>query len=197
MDLRKEFASSSLFQAYGENDKPSVDADVRRAAFTLARREELLISEFNARRAGNEKRAKIIGELGGDEALARNYSIIDPGITAHLRETMTNGSVQSSSLWRSLGEEQLKAFEEVIKFERNYPGLVLDDKQLFEDFKQESAKLREKEHHTLERGSGLQAFIGTAGAILTDPLILLSLPFGATVGVGRTLLQPVGRTALI
>jgi hypothetical protein len=192
-DFQKALASRAQVDAWTPDDAPSTWSETFSAAWASARREELSSSADNAWQKQNQARAKKIGELGGDERLALAY---DPRLAERLRKREAeHGAELGTFWWLDASPLQRKAFQEVRRFERQYPDQVLDDEGLMEQFKTEAAELRKAEEHTRLRGPGTAEFVGTGAAIMTDPLILLTLGIGAEVGAGRTLLATIGRTA--
>ncbi len=196
MDLLKSFESQARFDRFDQDDVPSIFNDTLAAAFALTRREELSDSSLRAFREQNEKRAATIAKLGGSARLVKDYDLIPEGQRAYLRELAITGELESSPYWRTLSPFKRNAFEHVMAFERRFPDQVPTDQSMWETIKTEAAAAREKEQFTLQRGGGGAAFLGAAGAIFTDPAILFTLPFGATIGTGRAL-ATVGRVAAI
>jgi hypothetical protein len=197
MDLAKSFESRAQFERFNTDDMPSTLSDTIGAAFTLAHREERISSAANAWRDKNDARAKTIAELGGNESLVIDYGNMLPEHRAMFREAERDGTLQQNPFWRGMGARRRLAYEHVRDFERRFPDQVPDDQQILDDFKAEAAELRVGEQFTIKRGSGLGAFLGTGAAIMTDPLILLSLGVGAEFGAGRTALATIGRAAAI
>lgn len=201
LNVARDFESRATMEPFTEDDAPSAFSDTLAAAFALTRREELSDSAGRAFRAKNDERAKVIAKLGGDEQTARAYSTIPEGIIPQWRDAEREGRLESDPNWIGMGGRDgfmPKAYLHVRDFERRFPDEVKDDTALLEEFKAEAAKLRAAEQHTLERGGGFAAFLGSAGAALTDPLVLATLPLGAPeAGAGRTLLQVFARTAAI
>lgn len=81
---------------------------------------------------------------------------------------------------------------------QKYPraGFKTSD-QIHQDIAQEAAGLRKRQAEVEGRATGmgkLGEFVGSAGAVLTDPVVLLSLPFGAAAssGILRTALVEAG-----
>ena len=183
------------------DDAPSIWTDTVASAFAQVRREELSSSAGAAWQTINRRRADEIAKLGGDRQAAEFYANIPAGQLAELRRAALDGDVETSSVWRTMSETARDAWQLVDQYQREYPELVHSDEALFETFKGEAAELRASEQYILDRGSGMAAFLGSAGGIMTDPLILASLPFGATLGgtraAGMSLWQVAGRTAAI
>lgn len=197
MDLEKSYRSRSQFNRFGEDDVPSIFTETVSAAFALTRREELSDSSIRAFRGANEKRATAVAALGGNAQLVRDYELIPEGQRAFLRDLASKDDLERSPSWRTLPEFRRRAFEHVLEFERRFPDEVKSDVELWEDIRSEFGAQREKDRFVLERGGGGAAFLGTAGAIFTDPLILSTLPLGASIGAGSTALSTIGRTAAI
>lgn len=198
MDPLKAYESKTQFDAFSEDDVPTPFTDTVGAAFALTRREELSDSSHRAFVAENEKRAKVIGELGGDEALANEYAFTIPeSVREQIREDLKNGPVTSSRAYQILNPRHKQAVDQMLSFQQLYPEQVVTDEAIFHTFKERFAELRAEDNFAIERGGGGAAFLGTAGAIFTDPLVITTLPFGAEIGAGRTLAQTIGRTAAI
>lgn len=197
MDLVKAFTSRAQFDRFTEDDVPSTLSDTIAAAFALAHREERLVSAENAWREKNNHRAKQIAALGGNERLVQDYGNMLPEHRAMFREAERAGTLDKNPFWRGMGARRRLAYEHVRDFERRFPDQVPDDQKIIDDFKAEAAKLRSGEQFTLERGSAFGAFIGTAGAVMTDPPLLISLGLGAEISVGRSVLATVARFAAI
>lgn len=180
------------------SDSPTTFTDTLKAAWSLTRREELADSAMRAYGAGNEKRAKVIGELGGDPAVAEYYAMIPKSVTAYIAKELAEGKPKEKTLYRTLDPMKRASFDLVQEFSARYPDKVLSDAALFEQFKKEASELRPREQDTMQRGSGLASFLGQGGAIMTDPLVLATLPLGGWEGVaGRGILATAGRTAAI
>lgn len=199
-DQRQTFESRAQFEAFDfEQDAPSAWTDTVAAAWSLTRREELSSSAGSAWRTKAEERAKVIGDLGGDADLARFYStMLQPDWALQLREDDRNNTLDRNPHWINMGEELQRAYRQQLDYERQYPDQVLDDQGLLDAFQTEAAELRKAETFTIERGSGTAAFVGTGAAVMTDPLVLATLPFGAgELAAGRGLLSTIGRTAAV
>lgn len=197
MDLAKAYASRASVDAWTTDDAPSTFTETVRAAFTLTAREELSSSAARAFAGQNEQRAQVIGELGGDVNLAREYAWIP--VRTQLREDERNGiAPQGSRWWTSLTPREQAAYRQQREFEHRFPDRVADDAALLDAFAAEAAELRKREHFVLQRGGGFAAFLGTGGAIMTDPLVIATLPLGGgSLGAGRSLLGTALRTGAI
>lgn len=191
--LERSLESRAQFDALREDDLPTTFSETTRAAFALTRREELSSSASTAWARQNEERANKIRDLGGDWNAASTYQQIPLGVTQEWRRYQAQGDVTQAPSWRAFPQWHT-AYEHVRQFESQYPDQVLSDAALFEVRKKEASELRAQEQETMRRGSGLASFVGTAGAVMTDPLVLASLPFGVgEIQAGRTLLQVAGR----
>ena len=197
MDLVKSFSSRAQFAAFNDDDLPSTLSDTIGAAFALAHREERISSATNAWRDKNDARGDTIAKLGGNKSLVTDYGNMLPEHRAMFRDAERAGTLEQNPFWRGMGARRQLAYEHVRDFEKRFPDQVADDQKILEEFKAEAAELRAGEQFTIQRGSGFGAFLGTAGAIMTDPLILLSLGVGAEFGVGRSVLATIGRAAAI
>lgn len=198
MDRAKAYASRAAVNAWTPDDAPSAFTETVRAAFSLAHREERSNSATIAWMDRNEKRARAIGELGGDVNLARLYGRQGAGYWQRLREDERRGIRPEQSRWWPVHEQEQRAYRQQRDFERRHPDRVADDTAIMEAFASEAATLRAGEHHVLERGGGFASFLGTAGALFTDPLVLTTLPLGAGVpGAGRTVFGAAVRTGAI
>jgi hypothetical protein len=191
------FTSRAQMQPFTEDDQPSVFSDTVAAAFALTRREELATSASLAWSTKVDERAKIIGKLGGDEQLARGYSLVPASVTRMWREAELEGRLDSDPTWRAGSPEARSAYQLTREYEKRHPDQVQDDQALLDQSRAELSKLRPIDQHTIERGGGAAAFIGAAGATFTDPLILLTAPLGlGELAAGRGILATMGRTAL-
>lgn len=200
LNTERDFNARASMEPFTDDDAPSAFTETVAAAFALTRREELSDSSARAFRKKNDERAAVIGKLGGDENAARMYAQIPEGIVAQWRQAEQNGTLERDANWIGMnGPDGFmpKAYQLVRDFERRYPDQVKDDAVLLEEFKAEAAKLRAGEQDTLQRGGGFPAFVGSAGAVFTDPLVLATIPLGAPeIGAGRSLISVFGRTAL-
>ncbi len=179
-----------------ERDAPSPFTDTVAAAWSRTIREELSSSAERAWRGKVDERAERIGELGGNPGLARQYSMLPRNYAAEMRRAEREGRLEESLPWRAFPQWR-DAYQHVREYEREYPDDVLDDDALLEAFKAEAAEKREAEQHVLDRGGAAAAFLGTGAAVMTDPLILMTLPFGGGVGAGRSVGQAFMRTAAV
>ncbi len=194
---RKAFASRGQFDDYDhDQDAPSTLSDTIAASFALTRREEISTAAGNAFDEGNDARAKTIAELGGNETLARTYATIPETVRTGFRAAELNGNINDAPGWGA-NQAWRDAYEHVRDFERRFPDQVPDDEALFETFKAKAAELRAGEQHVIRRGSGFGSFLGSSGAAMTDPLLLATLPLGASVGIGRGVLAATGRAAAV
>lgn len=186
----KAFASRAQSEAWTGEDAPTAFTDTVEAAFALTRREELSNSAGRAWQESNGKRAQAIGKLGGDEALARQYALIDPYMREQLKATEKAGKpLERSPYWTGLAPPLRGAYRLIRDYERQFPGEVASDERLGEEFKREAARLRTGEQNVMQRGSGWATFLGQAGATFTDPLVFLTAPFGgAEAGAAKSVL---------
>lgn len=202
--------SRAQLEAWTAEDAPSPWLDTFSAAWAGRRREELSSSAIDAWKRKVDERAKVIGELGGDEYLASWYATIPLPWRQELRQAMDEGRLENSAAWLALSHETpsgargaerrslaLEAFMQVEEYRRRFPDRVRSDDELFDEFKHEAAALREREQYVIDRGSGVAEFLGAGAALMTDPLIVASLPLGFQGAGGRSLLQTFGRAAAI
>lgn len=185
MDLEKELASQAQVNSFTADDMPSSFSDTMAASFALLFREERSLSASLALSSRREKVSDRLVELGGDRNLADAFDAINPAIRANLRKSELNDELELNPYWRGMAPWTQDAYQHVRSFERRFPNDVPTDEQLMDQFAAESAELRAGEQHTMARGSGLATFVGAAGAVMTDPLVLATLPFGAGAGAGR------------
>jgi len=197
LDGLKAYRSRAGVEPWTADDEPSTLSETIEAAFSLTRREELSNSAMRAWRQKNDQRAQTIAELGGNQQLAAEYALLPQNFVKTLREAALEGRLESHPFYRSIGPRGQAAFNEVLEFERRYPGRVPSDQALLEEFKAEAAELRTGEQFAIERGGFFGQLVGTGAAVMTDPMVLATLPAGATGGAGRSLLGVFGRTAAI
>lgn len=197
MDLLKSFASRSRFEGFTSDDLPSAWSDTRRAAAALQVREENSSSAANALAAGHEKNVEKIVELGGNKVLADIWGDWDPALRNSLRAAELRGELDKHPRWRAFHPYAKEAYFHVRDFEKRFPDQIPNDEQIMATFATEAAELRQGEQHILQRGSGVAAFVGTAQGVFQDPLVLATLPYGASAGVGRTTLGAAVRVAAV
>jgi hypothetical protein len=193
------FESRARADAFTEDDTPTAFSDTMRAAFASTRREELSDSSARAFQASNDKRAQVIKSLGGDANKATFYTLLPETAREDFRQRKAAGKpLEDSPYWKGLAPMYRDAWTEVENYRAQFPDKVLSDERMFEEFKKEAAALRPHEQDTMRRGSGWASFLGSGGAIFTDPLVLATLPLGGgAVGGGRGILATAGRTAAI
>lgn len=190
------YASRAQASPYSEDDHPSALSDTIAAAFALQRREENFSSEFQNWGSKNGERAKVIESLGGDAPLARRYAYIPQSTTNRWRQAEIDGGLEKDPLWRAARPEQKRAYQQQRNFETRYPDKVANDQVLRDELQKELTQQRARDLSIIQRGSGIVAFTGAAGGAFTDPLVLMTLPFGLEAGAGKTVLGTMGRTAL-
>lgn len=181
-------------------DAPTAFSDTMKAAFSLTQREELSSSAGNARFEANRKRADAIEKLGGDKQLAIEYNWLPPPVLEDFKRLEAQGSpLDQSYFWGAIQPRQRDAYTQMRKYTTEFPSQVMSDEGMMEEFKKQAASLRAVEQDTMQRGSGWASFLGQGGAILTDPLVLATLPLGgwegAAAGGTRTILGTAARTA--
>jgi len=179
-----------------EIDSPTTWSDTFDAMHTLQVREENSNSAARALIDMRLERADVIAGLGGNRTLAEMYAQIPENYLAEWRQYEREGRLfQAPTL--AINAYWADAYQHVREYEREYPDQVKSDDVLFEDFKAEAAEKRAGEMDTIQRGPGTAAFAGTAVGVMQDPLILMTLPFGAQYGAGRSLAATIGRTAMV
>lgn len=184
------YTSRARVQGFTEADAPSTWSDTVAAQFSLTRREEITSSAFNAWEKKIADRAAVIKKLGGDEALALEYPT-ETKRRQRARYLEMGGMVDRSK--PSL--EDAEAY--VQSFVQKYPDQVLDDRALAEQMRQELAVERMRDQDVINRGAGSASFVGTAGGVLTDPVVIATAPIGGEfLGPGKTALGTIGKAAL-
>lgn len=187
------FASRANASPFTEADQPSVWTDTVSAAFAFQRREENSNSAHNAITDKINERAKKIGELGGDERLARSYPA-DFGLMSRFRRLELEGRLKDNPLYTA-NPAIAAAYDQVRDFERRFPDQVLDDAGLTQQTREQYAKLRARDQDVINRGPGSASFVGTAGGAFTDPMVLMTAPLGVESAGAKTVLGQIGRTA--
>ncbi|HVJ23915.1 MAG TPA: hypothetical protein VM756_08265 [Burkholderiales bacterium] len=187
------YTSRARSEAFTEADQPSPWTDTVAAAFAFQRREENSNSAHNAINDKINERAKKIGELGGDERLARAYPA-DFGLMSRFRRLELEGRLEGNALYTS-NPAIAEAYRHVRDFEKRFPDLVLDDEGLTAQTREQYAKLRARDQDVIERGAGSAALVGTAGGAFTDPMVLMTAPLGIESAGAKTVLGQIGRTA--
>lgn len=152
------------------------------AAWDTFRNENLSISgEVNRadRYGAQAEQAKALGESLVNPVIGPDFAIENISLFGHTPDY-------------SEYDKQIDALNQ------KYPraGFKTSD-QIHQDITQEAAGLRARQANVEGRATGMGevgAFVGTAGAVLTDPVVLLSLPFGAAAssGILRTALVEAG-----
>ena len=191
-DTLDAYTSRARVQGFTEHDLPSTWSDTVAASFALTRREEITSSAFNAWEKKLADRAAVIKKLGGDEAIALEYPT--EGRLRQRERYLERGGMASAYNEGRATMEQAKAY--VDSWVQKYPDQVLDDRALAEQMRQELAVERMRDQDVIDRGGRGASFIGTAGGVLTDPVVIATAPIGGGAGPGKTALQTIGKAAL-
>lgn len=198
------YASRARMEAFTEADHPSTWGDTVSAAFSLTRREEISSSASSAWEKKNEDRAKAIGKLGGDEELARRYAMVPLSEVTYFRQFEKENGLEALkasprfqlAFGNSPGSLQFGAYEYVRDFEQRHPDQVPSDDALLGQMRQEFAVERMRDQDVMNRGSGFASFVGQAGGVVTDPLVLATAPVSLPTAPARTTLGTIGKAAL-
>lgn len=185
--------------ARGVEDIPALWGETARAGLAQVLNEERTDSNARALNPHIETRAKAITERGGDERLAMHY-IGNLDKAERLARIIDN-----------VGPEQARRFEpdplivdailQAREFSAQYPGEVLSDDEIHAQVTAELAEARKQNQAIMARGPGSAAFLGQTAGLVSDPLILATLPAGpgwiAGRGVAGNALRAFGSEALI
>lgn len=192
--LLDAYTSRAQVAGFHESDAPSTWSDTVAASFALTRREEITSSAFNAWEKKIQDRAAIIKKLGGDEAIALEYPT-DGKRRQRMRAMEMGGQPDLEA--RQRGRATLEEAEAYVNsFVQKYPDQVLDDRALAEQMRKELAVQRMRDQDVIDRGGGFASFAGTAGGVLTDPVVIATAPIGGGAGPGKTVLGTIGKAAL-
>lgn len=93
--------------------------------------------------------------------------------------------------------ETIKAIAFMDRMVQASGGQIPSDQQIWEVLKSEAAERVPELESIVSRGSGAKGFLGTGAAAIGDPLVLATLPFGASAGAGRSVLAGMTRAAKI
>lgn len=182
----ESYTSRARLEPFTESDQPSAFSDTVSAAFALTRREEISSSALSAWSKAVDARAKVIGQLGGDEQLARRYQYVPQITTRNFRQLEQDGRLEDDAVYQAERRGAMgDSYSYTRDFERRYPGQVKTDEELMEAIKADYAQQRERDEAVIDRGGGFASFLGTAGGVMTDPLVLATLPFGGEGVAGR------------
>ncbi len=183
---------SGEFAVQDPEDTPSLWGETMRAGFDQIMAEERSDSKSRAWRPHLKSRATAIKNLGGDSELAFLYAregVEQIAATAALLDTRGEAAARSSSA----GSRRVDALLQQRLFERAFPDEVSTDAQLATTITQELAQRRNQNQSVMARGPASAAFVGQAGALVTDPAVLVTLPLGGPAQVGRGLMMNAAR----
>ena len=158
------------------------------ASWAMIINEERTDSKTRAWRPHFEERNQAILDLGGDAELAQLYERNFPGHTQQVEAILDTHGLDAAR--RSTSDPRLvEAIEQQREFERLYPDKVRKDADIAAEITESLAGQRKINQSIVARGPGSAAFLGAAGPLVTDPVILGTLPLGLGANVGRSVLM--------
>lgn len=199
--MRRQLESRANVEPYrGPEDYAASFWETFSAAFAFTRREELSDSAGRAWGAAQTARNDAITQAGGDAQRLQPYMDIPGSWQQQLNDAYDRGDVESHYLWMTIDQPVRDSFLYLRQQAAQNPGVVLTDAQLREKLTADMAQQRELDLMTMARGGGLANFLGGAGALFTDPLLLMTLPLGGLAGGaarGASLWRVMSRAAAI
>lgn len=185
-DWIKESASATLA------DMPVPFWDAVQAAAALQQREENSNSASSQwRRMVRERNERNRREYGVDTS---GYEEIPYGRALVLRKYEEQGRLEESGAWLEMSPRRREAYLRQREVEREHADA--GDEALRAAMVEQLGEQRERDLETMARGNPIASFVGASGASLTDPLVLLTLPFGSAGFAGaRTILGAGARVA--
>lgn len=154
------------------------------ASYDLTRQEELSISE----------RQNFLGKVKARNDLVQKYTGRAPSVTINEGDLLQPGTLSTTVELARRGYN-----DQVRDLSARYPDIKSDGDLLLE-IKEDSRRLREKADGVLSNttwAGKVGSFTGAMAASMTDPLVLATLPLGASSGAGilRTALVNAGMAA--
>lgn len=168
------------------------------AAFRYARDESLSISEWRAWDPYHEARDAAYQELTGEESAATFWTQQEPWYP-EAREMARTGEIgvegeelalkspRAQALAGSVSPVYLKSIARREALHRLYPDRILSDEQIAEKVKADLKVKREANQKVMARSGAGSQLVGTMAGLVTDPLVLATLPMGPEWQAGKML----------
>lgn len=193
----------SLEAAFGVTGLNNVTTfgEATAANFNLMRREGLSDSYLRAPAKYVDERVKLYEEQTGENGafLRQWYPTAKPhrekvnSLISRGELILDNNKIvatsQEAQLYLGMNEQQVRAGLVIRQMSEKNPGLFLNDSEVSTRVAEDFRIQREKDQSVIARSESriAPALVGTAGAVLTDPLVLMTLPLGAQTILGEML----------
>jgi hypothetical protein len=171
------------------------------AAFRYARDEGLTISQWRAWDPYYDARDQAYKELTGEDSAATYWTQQEPWYPeardmARTGEISLDGeelalkSPRAQALAANVSPVYLRSIAKREALHRLYPDRILSDEQIAEKVKADLKVRREANQRVMARADSTAAeLVGTAAGLVTDPLVLATLPLGPEWQGGKMLMN--------